>query len=107
MGRGNRAFKNTLYMYLRTGIQIVVSLYAVRIVLKNLGIYDYGVYNTIGSIVVMSSFITSAMSSSTQRYISYALGENNLQKMSRTISISKKLHLALGVVVLLICELVG
>lgn len=107
MGRGNRAFKNTLYMYLRTGIQIVVSLYAVRIVLKNLGIYDYGVYNTIGSIVVMSSFITSAMSSSTQRYISYALGESDLQKLSKTLNISKKLHLALGGIVFLICEIVG
>ena len=94
-------------MYCRTGIQIVISLYAVRILLQNLGIYDYGVYNTIGSVVVMSSFITSALSSSTQRYISYALGENDIIKLSSTVKISQKLHLLLAIIVLMLCEIVG
>ncbi len=53
----------------------LLSFYTVRIVLDALGVEDYGIYNVVAGIVALSSFIPSALSSATQRYFSFALGE--------------------------------
>ena len=62
-----RIAKNTLLLYIRMLFIMVVSLYTSRIVLATLGISDYGIYNVVGGIVIMLSFLNGAMSSATQR----------------------------------------
>ena len=52
-----RIAKNTLALYARTIIVMVVSLYVSRVLLDKLGVDDYGVYNVVGSIVVLFSFL--------------------------------------------------
>ena len=64
-----RIAKNTLLLYIRMLFIMVVSLYTSRIVLATLGISDYGIYNVVGGIVIMLSFLNGAMSSATQRYL--------------------------------------
>lgn len=53
-----RIAKNTLYMYMRMGITMLVQLYTSRVVLNSLGITDYGIYNIVGSVIVMFTFIS-------------------------------------------------
>lgn len=66
---------NTISQYLRTGLCMVLSLYSTRLILAVLGQSDFGIYALIGSLVMMLSFITSSLATSTQRFFSLLLGE--------------------------------
>jgi len=94
-------------MYLRTGLQTIITLFSVRIVLSNLGVVDFGLYNTIGSIVVLCAFVTSALSNSTQRFISFELGRNDDESLSNVYYESVKLHKYLSLIIAAICEVIG
>ena len=72
-----RITKNTLVLYIRTGLVLFVSLYISRILLNNLGINDYGIYNVVGSIVVLFSFLSNSLSQAIQRFISFHLGKDD------------------------------
>ena len=75
-----RIAKNTLYLYIRMIITTVVSLYTVRVVLDVLGAEDYGIYNVVGGIVVLFSFLNHAMNGATQRFLSYEIGRTDVPK---------------------------
>ena len=64
-----RIAKNTLFLYFRMFFIMAVNLYTSRVVLKTLGIEDFGIYNVVGGIITMFAFINSAMASTTQRYL--------------------------------------
>ena len=65
---------NTIFLYVRMLITMGISFFTVRIVLKVLGVEDYGIYNVVGGIVGLMSFFNSAMTSASQRFFSFALG---------------------------------
>ena len=65
-----RIAKNTLLLYFRMLLTILVGLYTSRVVLNTLGISDYGVYNIVGGVVTMLAFLNSAMVAASQRFIS-------------------------------------
>ena len=69
-----RLAKNTAFMYVRMGILMLISLYTSRIVLEELGIDDYGIYNLVGSVVGMFTSLKILFSSSTQRFLYYEMG---------------------------------
>lgn len=71
---GNRIAKNTLLLYLRMLFQLGIALYTSRAVLNALGVIDFGIYNVVGGIIVIFSFLNNAMASSTQRFLVYHLG---------------------------------
>ena len=64
-----RIAKNTLLLYLRMFLLMGISLYTSRIVLETLGVEDFGVYNIVGSIIVLFSFINNALTAATRRFI--------------------------------------
>lgn len=105
--RAQLALKNTIYLYLRTGFQAIISLFAVRIILNGLGQVDYGLYNTIGSIVVLSLFINSALSSATERYISFYLGREDYETLSKVYLLAVRLHRLIALGTFLLTEIVG
>ena len=63
-----RIAKNTFYMYIRMGVTMLVQLYTSRIVLNALGVDDYGIYNVVGGIVSMMSFLNGALGASSSRF---------------------------------------
>ena len=81
-----RIAKNTVFLYFRMLVTIVISLYTSRVFLEVLGIDDYGLYITVGGIVTFMSFINSALASGSSRFITYALGEGDKQKQKITFS---------------------
>lgn len=86
---------------------LLVSLYSSRIVLQVLGASDYGLYNVIGGILTMFGMLSSALTVGTQRFLTYALGENNIVKLKETFSMSLLLHVILSIIIFFFSETIG
>lgn len=102
-----RIAKNTGFLYLRTIIVLLVSLYTSRVVLDVLGIQDYGIYNVVGGFVVMFSFLNNAMAVSSQRFLTYELGRGNKNKFSMLFSTSLNIHILIALLILFFAETLG
>ncbi len=103
----SRLVKNTLFLYLRTIVVLVVSLYTSRVVLKSLGVEDYGIYNVVGGLVSMFVFINGAMSAATMRFLTIELGRNDKDRLNVVFSTSVFVHIAIAVIVVLLAETAG
>ena len=88
-------------------VVMLVSLYTGRVVLDVLGVVDFGVYNIVSGIVVLFSFLNTALSNSSHRYLSIAVEEGTQTVVENTFSVCLALHLALAAVILLLCETAG
>lgn len=102
-----RIAKNTLFLYFRMLLTIVVNFYTVRVVWRVLGVDDYGIYNVVGGIVAMFAFLKTAMVASSQRFTSFELGRGDLDKLNRVFCISLKVHFLLAITVFLLTETIG
>lgn len=107
MRAANKILGNTAIMYLKSIITIFITLYTVRLVLTNLGANDFGLFNVVAGVITMLSFLNSAMTTSTQRYLSHAIGSKDLFKIKKIYSNSVILHLLLGFILILFFEVVG
>ena len=103
----SRIFKNTFVLCIRMLITMGVALYTSRVVLKVLGIDDYGLYNIIGGIVVLLAIVSNSMRSATQRFITFELGRGNVHQVCEAFSMSMIAHFIIGAVVILIGETIG
>ncbi len=102
-----RIAKNTLVLYVRMLFMMAVTLYTSRVILNTLGVEDYGIYNVVGGIVAMFGFINGSMSSATQRYITFALGRGDKQRLSTVFSTSLQIHTLIAGIIVLLGETVG
>ena len=84
-----------------------VSLYTSRIVLAQLGVSDYGIYNVVGGIVVMFSFLNGAMSQSTQRFLSFELGRRNEIELEKAFKTAVTIHIIIAGIIFLLAETIG
>lgn len=103
----NRIAVNTVMLYFRMLLIMLVSLYIVRILLAALGQEDYGLYNVIGGIVVMFSFLTHVLSSASQRFFAYDIGQGNYNQLSKTYSTIILLFVLVIAVIILLAETIG
>lgn len=96
-----RLAKNTMFLYFRMIFIMAVTLYTSRVVLRVLGVEDFGIFNVVAGVVAMFGFLNSSMSATTQRFISFSLGrgDDNLNKVFSTCVLTHAL-IALGVLVL-------
>lgn len=101
-----RIAKNTLYMYARMLFTMIVSLYTSRIVLQTLGEDDFGTYSIVGGVVVLFTFISSAMATGTQRHLSYELGKED-GNVPRIFSSCLRIHIWLAIIILIMAETIG
>ena len=99
--------KNTFILYGRMVFSMLVSLYTSRVVLNTLGVEDFGVYNVIGGVVAMFSFINGSMSGATSRFITYELGRGNYISLKETFSSALIVHLIIALFILVLSETVG
>lgn len=103
--RGEQVMKNTAFLYLRMLFLMIISLYTSRVVLKNLGIEDYGVYNVISGFITLFSLLKFSFAS--QRFVAYALGENNVKRVKNIICNFNALNLILIIIFLVLAEYIG
>lgn len=97
--------RNTIFMYIRMIVTIIIGLYASRVVLRTLGIDGYGVYNIVGGVVVLFSFVTNALRNSTQRFLSYEIGKKG--DVQKVFNSALQSHLYICLILLVIAESVG
>lgn len=98
---------NSIYLYIRMFILMAVSLYTSRVVLHALGAVDYGLYNVVGGIVAMFSFINNAMINSTQRFITFELGKKKLENLNKVFVTSINIHGLISLIIVVFTECLG
>ena len=99
--------KNTLYLFFRQILIIFIGLYTVRVRLDLLGMENYGIYNVVAGVVIMFTFLRSSMSSATQRFLNYAIGENNIEQVRNIFSVSIIINLFLALLIIFLSETIG
>ena len=99
--------KNTLYMYGRMFLSLLISLFTARIVLQKLGVEDYGIYNVVGGVVTMLAFINGSLSIATSRFITIELGKGDKLRLRETFNAAFLVHLLLALCLVLVCETFG
>ena len=102
-----RIAKNTLMLYFRQILVMLVSLYTVRVVLGILGVEDYGIYNVVGGVILMISFLNRAMTQATQRFLNFAMGKNDAEQVRNVFSVSFIIHILIALLVIVLAETVG
>lgn len=107
IGNNKRVLKNTVYLYIRMLITLVVSLYTSRIILQYLGVVDFGILNIVGAFLSMFGFATAAMGRASTRFFSFALGKGDKDDFIATFKSTISIYILLATVVLIIAETVG
>lgn len=102
-----RIAKNTLMLYVRMLFGMLVSLYTSRVVLNTLGVEDYGIYNVVGGVVAMFSLVSSSLSASVSRFLTFELGRGDMERLKETFSTSLMIHLVLAGIVFILAESIG
>ncbi len=90
-----RIAKNTLLLYFRMLIMMLVSLYTSRVILNALGVEDFGIYNVVGGVVAIFSVISGSLSAAISRFITYELGKGDQSKLNKIFSASVTIQLLL------------
>lgn len=98
---------NTLVLFVRMLVITLLNLYIVRVIMRRLGIEDYGIFNTIAGVVTIASFLTGVLSLSVQRFFSFYIGKNDIQKQTEIYSSCINIIALLSVLIIFIFETVG
>lgn len=102
-----RLAHNTIILYLRMMVIMVINLYISRAALNLLGVQDYGVYNVVGGFVTMFSLLSGSLSNAISRYITFELGQGNVEKLKKVFSTSVTVQIFLSVGIGLLLEIIG
>lgn len=86
---------------------MLVSLFTSRVILQTLGVEDYGVYNVVGGVITMFTFLNSAMSSATSRYITFEIGKGNMEQLKKVFSTALQIHAAIALLIVTLGETAG
>lgn len=107
MSKNYTLLSNTLFLYLRMLVVIMIALYTTRIVFKVLGIENYGLFNLVASFVALFSFLNSAMQSGTQRFLNVALSSGQIERVQTTFKAALNIHIGIAAIVFLALETLG
>lgn len=102
-----RIAKNTILLYIRMLLMLAISLYTSRIILRVLGIEDYGINNVVGGVITMLGFFTSSLGGASSRFITFELGRGDMKTLKNTFGNILCIHLVLAGIVLVIGETIG
>ena len=105
--KSKRIAKNTLFLFFRMALILFVGLFTSRVVLSTLGVEDYGIYNLVGSVVVLFSFLQTALNNATYRFFAYELGRGDGAQLKKTFAMALNAHVILAVIVFVLCEVAG
>lgn len=99
--------KNTIFLYFRMLFTMLVTLYTSRVVLQELGVDDFGVYQVVGGVIGMLSFLNASLGAGTSRFLTFELGTGNFEKLKRTFSTTLSLHIIIAGVIFILAETIG
>ena len=99
--------KNTILLYGRMVFTMLVSLYTTRVILNTLGVIDDGIYNVVGGVVGMFTFLRGTLSGATSRFITFELGRDDKERLHKTFSAALLVHIILAVALVVVLETAG
>ncbi|WP_298973368.1 MATE family efflux transporter [uncultured Psychrobacter sp.] len=102
-----KILKNTLFLYTRQIIIVLISLYTLRVVINTLGIEDYGIYTVVAGFVALLGFLPGTLASATQRFFAYAMGQGDELKLYQTFSVNLVLYGLIALITWIILQTVG
>lgn len=102
-----RILRNTGMLYIRMLLVMVVTLYTSRVVLAVLGVEDFGIYHVVAGFVALLGFMQGAMTTATQRYFAFDLGESDGKNLNRIFNTSLLIHGLLALIIVLVAETAG
>ncbi len=102
-----RIARNSVFLSIRMVIVLIINLYTTRVLLKTIGIVDYGVYNVVCGFVSMFTFLNASMSNAIQRFYNYELGKNGISGAKKVYNASLLIQFILALIILLLIETVG
>lgn len=102
-----RILKNTIFLYFRMFLVMAISLFTSRVILKNLGVEDFGIYNVVGGVVAMMAVVNSSMGVATQRYITFALGKRDFEQLKQVFNTSILIYVLLSFLLIGLAETIG
>ena len=107
MTNSQRIIVNTMAQYLRTIVNVCLSLYSTRLILSALGQSDYGIYSVVAGVVAMLSFVTNALIITTQRYLSFHHGKKDMEQVRLVFGNSWLLHVFMGFLLMIVLSIIG
>ena len=105
--RSTRIARNTLALYFRMAVMMLIGLYTSRVILNVLGVEDYGTYNVVGGVVGMFSLLTGSMSSSISRFLTFELGRDDKEHLKRVFSTSVNVQFIMALIIVFATEIIG
>lgn len=102
-----RIAKNTAFLYIRMLLSIIISLYTSRVVLQVLGEVNYGIYGLVGSVVAMFTFLNTAMSGATSRFLTHEMAIGDKEKLRDTFNSALIIHIGIALLIFVLAETIG
>ncbi len=102
-----RIAKNTIILYIRMIVLMIVNLYLSRVMLMVLGVSDFGIYNAVGGLVAMFSVLSTSLANAVSRFLTFELGKGDVEKLKRVFATSVNVQLLLAIFVSVIALIVG
>lgn len=102
-----RVIANSTVMYLKMILSLGVTFYSTRIILKALGVTDFGIFNLVAGAISLLGFFNGAISNTVQRYLAFEMGGGKADRLRNTFSISLSLNIAIGIILLIVLQLFG
>lgn len=102
-----RIARNTLFLYIRMIVMTLVTLYTFRKLLELLGVENYGIYNVIGGVIILFSFISTAITQSHQRFLAYEIGKGSEGDVTRLFSMMINTQLVIVAILVAAAETAG
>lgn len=102
-----RLAKNSIMLYIRVFITLIISLWTTRLVLRALGVNDYGIYNVVAGFVSLFNILSGSLASAISRYITFEIGRENRQNIQNIFVASLKVQLTIALIILILAETIG
>lgn len=102
-----RIAKNTIMLYIRMIVNMLISLYTARIVLQVLGVEDYGIFGVVGGVLSMFTFLNASMGSATGRFLTYELGRHDEKRLKATFGSAIITHIVIALIITVLAETIG
>lgn len=107
MSNSSRIVKNTMYLYIKTGLTVFIVLFTTRLILKSLGETDFGIYNIVGGVISMLGFLNTAMAVTIQRFLNYEQGKGNIEKQKTIFNVGVVFHIGIALILSIVLILLG
>ena len=107
LNNNKRIAKNTMYLYARMFLVMAISLITVRVLLRTLGVEDYGTYNAVAGFVSSLVFVSSVLSAASQRFFSFYIGKNDNIKLQKAFTMIILTYLIVIGIIMIVAETVG